>query len=81
MRETIKNTSVIRAVLALSTGLFAGITASAQAAGSCRLVANAWMSGSRAEFQGGRLNCSNNSHTHVLAKRDVPELRVEVQHH
>jgi hypothetical protein len=71
MKETIKKTSVAFAALALSAGLFAGITASAQAAGSCRLVANAWMSGSTAEFQGGRLNCSNNSYTHVLAKRDV----------
>jgi hypothetical protein len=32
-------------------------------------VANTWMSGSQAEFQGGRLDCSNNSFTQVLAKR------------
>lgn len=71
MKNNIKKISAIVASLALSGGLLAGIATSAQAAGSCRLVANAWMSGTTVQFQGGRLNCSNNSFTHVLAKRDI----------
>ncbi|MDF7640182.1 hypothetical protein PT279_01035 [Bifidobacterium sp. ESL0784] len=65
-----KKSLVALIAAALSLGMFTVLPSSAQAAG-CSLVAQSWQSGGNVVFRGGRVNCSNNSDTHVLAKRDV----------